>query len=363
MIRICLMSAALLAGAADKPAAPPTRAEQVKALRAEFEKSRDKLIADIRAGKLKAKDGAYPDLAALEAESAAKVATLIDADPTDDAALDALLLIVGEIHQWDRRFTDLIALHHAKSPKLGPFIKDHRGYISDPKALKSLAANSPHAEVRGRAAFDLARHHAEKGADAEAEALLERIKNDPALAKLDQHRGSLGQAADDLLFELRHLSVGKEAPDVVGVDLTGKPMKLSEYRGKVVLFAFWSAGCKPCMEMVPHERALVEEYAGRPFAVVGMNGDIRGQFTFAKDKPIDMTARLKALVEKEKITWRSFAGDGWDGPIARRWNVDSWPTVYVLDAQGIIRFKSRGTPEDKDVDPVLDKWVAAAEKK
>jgi peroxiredoxin len=42
------------------------------------------------------------------------------------------------------------------------------------------------------------------------------------------------------LFELRHLAVGKQAPDIEGQDQDGKQFKLSDYRGKVVLLDFWS---------------------------------------------------------------------------------------------------------------------------
>ena len=45
--------------------------------------------------------------------------------------------------------------------------------------------------------------------------------------------------ATSALFELKNLSIGKVAPDIVGEDLDGTPMKLSDYRGKVVVLDFW----------------------------------------------------------------------------------------------------------------------------
>jgi hypothetical protein len=44
---------------------------------------------------------------------------------------------------------------------------------------------------------------------------------------------------DSILFELRYLSVGKQAPDIEGEDTDGKKFKLSDYRGKVIMLDFW----------------------------------------------------------------------------------------------------------------------------
>jgi AhpC/TSA family len=52
--------------------------------------------------------------------------------------------------------------------------------------------------------------------------------------------GPVGRKAKSELFDLRHLSVGKPAPEITGVDQDGKHFKLSDYKGKVVLLDFWS---------------------------------------------------------------------------------------------------------------------------
>jgi alkyl hydroperoxide reductase subunit AhpC len=59
---------------------------------------------------------------------------------------------------------------------------------------------------------------------------------------------------------------------------------------------------------------------------------------------------------KEGITWRSFwnGPEGTAGPISRAWNVRAWPTVYVLDHKGVIRFKNvREQALDRAVDQLL----------
>lgn len=80
--------------------------------------------------------------------------------------------------------------------------------------------------------------------------------------------------------------------------------------------------------MIPHERSLVKKLENRPFALIGVNSD----------SSLD---KLKEAVEKEQITWRSFFdGGSTNGPIATAWNVTGWPTIYVLDANGVIRHKN-----------------------
>jgi hypothetical protein len=95
--------------------------------------------------------------------------------------------------------------------------------------------------------------------------------------------------------------------------------------------------------MYPHERSLVKRLANRPFALIGVNSD--------PDRE-----KLKSVLEKEQITWRSF----WNGPkgtagaIAQAWHVRGWPTIYVLDGNGVIRYRDvRGEDMDRAVDQLL----------
>jgi peroxiredoxin len=93
--------------------------------------------------------------------------------------------------------------------------------------------------------------------------------------------------------------------------------------------------------MYPHERSLVKRLEGKPFALLGVNSD-------SKD-------RVRQAMKKENITWRSWwDGGNTGGPIAKAWNVSGWPTIYVLDAKGVIRYKNvREKQMDKAVDALL----------
>lgn len=85
--------------------------------------------------------------------------------------------------------------------------------------------------------------------------------------------------------------------------------------------------------MYPSERSLVKKLANEPFALIGVNSD--------RDRE-----SLKKVIANEDITWRSFwNGGSQSGPISTAWRVTGWPTVYVIDADGIIRYRTVGANE------------------
>src|SRR5262249_35364257 len=100
--------------------------------------------------------------------------------------------------------------------------------------------------------------------------------------------------------------------------------------------------------MYPHERSLVKRLENQPFALIGINSDA--------DKE-----KLKEALEKEKITWRSFwnGSKGTQGPISEAWRGQGWPTIYVLDGEGVIRYREvRGEDMDRAVDHLLKELEA-----
>jgi len=102
--------------------------------------------------------------------------------------------------------------------------------------------------------------------------------------------------------------------------------------------------------MFPHERSLVERLKDEPFALIGVNSDV------------DAAAKKKKEFVEEKITWRSFwnGPKGTQGPISKAWNVSGWPTLYLIDHAGKIRFKHVGSPGDEALDREIEQLVAEA---
>ena len=98
--------------------------------------------------------------------------------------------------------------------------------------------------------------------------------------------------------------------------------------------------------MLPSERSLVKSMEKRPFALVAVNSDPK--------------ETLKEVMTKEEITWPQFwDGGGTSGPIATAWNVSGWPTIYVIDANGVIRAKGHGGDA---IAKMIEECVAEAEK-
>lgn len=102
--------------------------------------------------------------------------------------------------------------------------------------------------------------------------------------------------------------------------------------------------------MYAHERSLVQRLENEPFALIGVNSDSSLEV-------------VHAAMEREQITWRSFwNGGSTDGPISNAWNVSGWPTIYILDAEGVIRGKNaRGEAMDLIVDELLAEMKGSGE--
>jgi hypothetical protein len=91
--------------------------------------------------------------------------------------------------------------------------------------------------------------------------------------------------------------------------------------------------------------------ANKPFALIGVNTN---GYTPAK---------LKDVVGNQKLNWRSFADrgegdkDGESGPLCSKWNLQGTPTIYLLDASGVIRHRWIGSPGEKTLDAAIKRLL------
>ena len=93
--------------------------------------------------------------------------------------------------------------------------------------------------------------------------------------------------------------------------------------------------------MLPHEKTLVERLKNEPFALLGINTDKEKDEYHTKAKEMG-------------VTWRSSWQGTTSGVWSRAWGITSYPTIFVLDAKGVIRYTNvRGEAMDKAVDALL----------
>src|SRR5262245_30154590 len=98
--------------------------------------------------------------------------------------------------------------------------------------------------------------------------------------------------------------------------------------------------------MIPHERSLVKSLEGKPFALIGVNTD--------SDKKM-----VKDRAKKDQVTWRSFFDGSTRGKICTAWKVSSFPTIYIIDHKGVVRYMNlRGEAMEKAVEELLQEVEA-----
>jgi thiol-disulfide isomerase/thioredoxin len=148
--------------------------------------------------------------------------------------------------------------------------------------------------------------------------------------------------AADRLDVMVNLAVGRPAPEIDGTDMDGKPLRLSDYKGKVVVLVFWGTWCGPCMALVPQERDLVARLKGQPFAFLGVDCN-------------DDRETAREAMAREGMTWPSWYDGGANrGPIAERYHVRAYPSIFVIDAKGIIRARNPFRVDQDLVDKLLE---------
>ncbi|WP_190242611.1 TlpA disulfide reductase family protein [Hymenobacter lapidiphilus] len=142
-----------------------------------------------------------------------------------------------------------------------------------------------------------------------------------------------GQRYGQMLTALKTVTIGAPAPDFTLPTPEGKPVSLADYRGKFVLVDFWASWCAPCRQENPNVAKAYNEYKNRNFDILGISLDLE------KDRP----KWLKALAD-DQLTWTQVWDlRGFEGDVARRYNVRGIPQNFLIDPSGkIVAVNLRG---------------------
>jgi len=336
------LTAAPLAIAQDKKDAPrgDDRQAQLKTLIQDFVKARNEGYAALRQAKSDDEKKLAEAKLPKEADFLPRVHRLIAGGAKDDVAADVLAFAVFGLQTKDEKVFDALSAHFVKTDKIGRFVQ--MAMTGAPEGakpvLESVLEQNPSKELKGQACYGLGVIATEKSAKV-AEAYFVRVEKEFADVKLGPSE-SLGEMAKGSLFELRNLQVGMKAPAAESKNLKGEQVSLKDHLGKVVVLDMWATWCVPCKAMIPHEREMVEKFKGKRFVLVSVSAD--------EDKK-----ELEEFLEKEPMPWMHW----WEGagaPLLKQWNIRAFPTIYVIDAKGVIRHKNvRGEELEKAVEKLL----------
>ncbi len=126
------------------------------------------------------------------------------------------------------------------------------------------------------------------------------------------------------LNKIKKISAGSMAMDFIKNDVNGKPVKLSDYRGKWVLLDFWASWCGPCRAENPNVLKNYNAYKDKGFTVLGVSLD-------------DSASKWKKAIAEDKMPWDQVCSfEGWVDPVAREYYIYSIPSNFLIDPKGVI---------------------------
>ena len=253
-------------------------------------------------------------------------------------------------NRWEARMAVMqiansIAMVSQTEPDITGQSDELRSIADDADAPENVRADAGLVLLQ-LASLDFDRKRSEEAARSLAAAIQKFIDTHPDDARIPVLRMTEAQAMEAYQPEsarklYTELSTNED-PELSGaaksalemMDMRGKPLDLkftavdgseidlAKLRGQVVLIDFWATWCPPCVEEVPELVATYEKFKDRGFTIVGISLD--------EDK-----AALEKFTTENKMTWpQFFDGKGWENELAKRFKIQTVPTMWLLGKDG-----------------------------
>ena len=142
------------------------------------------------------------------------------------------------------------------------------------------------------------------------------------------------------------------APDLAsGNWINSEPLKLKDLHGRVVLIEFWTFGCINCRNTLPFIKSWHDRYQDKGLTVVGVHSpefDEERDVEKVRSEVGSLGIRYPVVTDNAYQTWNAY-------------NVEAWPTMFLLDKQGRIRWKHVGEGDYAEAERLIQQLLAEKE--
>ena len=139
------------------------------------------------------------------------------------------------------------------------------------------------------------------------------------------------------------------APELANGDwINSKPLKLKDLRGRVVLIDFWTFGCYNCRNTLPFVKGWDDRYRRKGLTVIGVHSpefDHERKVENLRREVASLEIHYPVVSDNDYHTWEAY-------------NVGAWPTIFLLDKQGRIRWMHVGEGDYDEAERLIQKLLA-----
>jgi thiol-disulfide isomerase/thioredoxin len=159
-------------------------------------------------------------------------------------------------------------------------------------------------------------------------------QDDAAKARFQQFAEMRPEDSLDRERAMRYISQPELArarmvPPFAVTTLDGQRISLDELQGKVVLIDFWATWCPSCRAALPHMKDIARKFQGEPLVVISISLDSNEE-------------KWKEFVAKNEMTWPQYRDGGFEGSVARAFDVHAIPHTFTVDADGVLQDENVG---------------------